>query len=172
MATCDIECQRAKELKKLSSDMVTAAQNKAKDPEGYEKARQAYYTVKEGQGWLSQEKEKKANEDVQPILDSFQKKFDDMKDAMKYQSALEQAKQDLLNSEVGDESEIKYVHAEVQKEKDQADVYRRSKELQDLPMNVYSWLPTFLDLVLGILILYIVFQIFVQGKLTVSQSTT
>jgi hypothetical protein len=86
--------------------MVTAAQNKAKDPEGYEKARQAYYTVKEGQGWLSQEKEKKANEDVQPILDSFQKKFDDMKDAMKYQSALEKAKPDLLNSDVGDVSDL------------------------------------------------------------------
>jgi len=165
MAACDIQCQRDKQLKQLSSAMVTAIQNKEKDPEGYERARTAYYTVKEGQGWLSKDKEDKANQEVQPILDSYQSKFDKMKEDMIYQTVAAQAKQDVLSSQVGDEDEVRFIHSQIQKEREEASVYRRTKELEGLPVDVYSWLPSFLDLLLGITVLYLVYQIFVEGKL-------
>jgi hypothetical protein len=145
--------------------MVTAIQNKEKDPEGYERARTAYYTVKEGQGWLSKDKEDKANQEVQPILDSYQSKFDKMKEDMIYQTVAAQAKQDVLSSQVGDEDEVRFIHSQIQKEREEASVYRRTKELEGLPVDVYSWLPSFLDLLLGITVLYLVYQIFVEGKL-------
>jgi len=165
MAACDIECQRNRQLRKLGSEMVTAIQNKDKDPEAYEKARASYYTVKEGQGWVHQDKEKQANEKVQPILDSYQQKFDKMKQDSLYRSASAQAKQDLLNSQIGDEDEVRFIHSEIEKERDQASVYQRMKELQGLPVDVYAWLPSFLDFVLSIMILYIVYQLFIEGKL-------
>jgi hypothetical protein len=166
MAACDIQCQRDKQLKQLSSAMVTAIQNKEKDPEGYERARTAYYTVKEGQGWLSKDKEEKANQEVHPILDSYQSKFDKMKQDMIYQSVAAQAKQDALGSQVGDEDEVRFIKSEIEKEREEASVYQRNKELSGLPVDVYSWLPSFLDLLLGISILYLVYQIFIQGKLS------
>jgi hypothetical protein len=175
MAACDIQCQRDKQLKTLSSAMVTAIQNKEQDPEAYDKARTAYYTVKEGQGWLSKEKEEKANQTVQPILDSYQSKFDKMKQDTIYQTVSMQAKQDALNSQVGDESEVRFIQSQIEKEREAASVYQRTKELEGMPVDIYAWLPSFLDLLLGITILWIVYQIFVQGKLsavmnTVSQS--
>jgi len=166
MAFCDFECQKNKQLQTLGSAMVTAVQNKEKDPEGYEKARMAYYTVKEGDGWVYKEKEKQANEKVQPILDSYQSKFDKMKQDMMYQNALAQAKKDVANTEIGDESEVRFVHSEIEKEREAASVYRRTKELSGMPIDIYSWLPSFLDLLLGLGILYIVYQVFVQGKLS------
>ena len=165
MAACDIECQRNRQLRKLGSEMVTAVQNKDKDPQAYEKARASYYTVKEGQGWVHEDKERQANERVQPILDSYQRKFDAMKQNLLYQSAAAQAKQDLLNSQIGDEDEVRFIHSEIEKEREQASVYQRMKELQGLPVDVYSWLPSFLDFVLSITILYIVYQLFIEGKL-------
>ena len=146
--------------------MVTAIQNKEKDPEAYEKARTAYYTVKDGQGWLSKDKEDKATKEVQPILDSYQSKFDKMKQAMIYQTVAAQAKQDAMGSQVGDEDEIRFIHSQIEKEREAASVYQRTKELEGLPVDVYSWLPPFLDLLLGISILYVVYQIFVEGKLS------
>jgi len=166
MAACDIQCHRDKQLKQLSSAMVTAIQNKEKDPEAYERARTAYYTVKEGQGWLSKDNEEKANAEVQPILDSYQSKFDKMKQDIIYQNVAAQAKQDALSSQVGDEDEVRFIHSQIEKEREDASVYQRTKELQGLPVDIYSWLPPFLDLLLGLSILYLVYQIFIEGKLT------
>ena len=166
MAACDIQCHRDKQLKQLSSAMVTAIQNKEKDPEAYERARTAYYTVKEGQGWLSKDNEEKANAEVQPILDSYQSKFDKMKQDIIYQTVAAQAKQDALSSQVGDEDEVRFIHSEIEKEREDASVYQRTKELQGLPVDIYSWLPPFLDLLLGLSILYLAYQIFIEGKLT------
>ena len=146
--------------------MVTAIQNKEKDPEAYERARTAYYTVKDGQGWLSKDKEDKANKELQPILDLYQSKFDKMKQDMIYQTVSAQAKQDAMNAQVGDEDEVRFIHSQIEKEREEASVYQRTKELAGLPADVYSWLPSFLDLLIGITILYVVYQIFIEGKLT------
>lgn len=166
MDVCDIQCQRDKQLKTLNSAMVAAIQNKDTNPEAYEKAKVDYYTVKEGQGWLSKDKEDKANQAVQPILDSYQTKFDKMKDDIKYQTMRLQAKQDALNSQVGDEDEVRFIQSQIEKEREAASVYRRTKELEGLPVDVYAWLPSFLDFLLSITILWVVYLIFVEGKLS------
>lgn len=166
MDVCDIQCQRDKQLKQLNSAMVAAIQNKDTNPEAYEKAKVDYYTVKEGQGWLSKDKEDKANQAVQPILDSYQTKFDKMKDDIKYQTMRLQAKQDALNSQVGDEDEVRFIQSQIEKEREAASVYRRTKELEGLPVDVYAWLPSFLDFLLSITILWVVYLIFVEGKLS------
>jgi len=166
MAACDIDCQRKKQLKALSSALVTATQNKARDPKAYDTARTAYYTAKEGQSWAQADKEQKANSSLQPILDLYQSKFDKMKQDITNQAAAAQAKQDVMNSQIGDEDEIRFVHSQVEQERDKASIYQRLNELADISVSVYSWLPSFLDLLLGISILFLVYQIFVQGKLT------
>jgi hypothetical protein len=98
-----------------------------------------------------------------------------MKQDMIYQTVSMQAKQDALNSQVGDESEVRFIQSQIEKEREAASVYQRTKELEGMPVDIYAWLPSFLDLLLGITILWVVYQIFVQGKLsavmnTVSQS--
>jgi hypothetical protein len=162
---CDFDCQRKNELDRLSSAMVNALSSKNSDPEKYERAKVAYMTYKNGEEWAATDREKKANESVQPILDSFQKRFDTIKSILIRNSALQQAKQDIMNSQVGDEDEIRFVHSEIEKEKDRASVSQRLKELGGNPNN--SWFPLFIELVIGLLILYVIFQVAVLGKIGV-----
>lgn len=166
MDVCDIQCHRDKQLKALNSAMVAAIQNKETNPEAYEKARADYYTLKEGQEWASKDTEEKANQAVQPILDSYQSKFDKMKEDIQYRTLHLQAKQDALSSQAGDEDEIRFIQSQIEKEREEASVYRRTKELEGLPVDVYAWLPSFLDLLLSITILWVVHQIFIEGKLS------
>ena len=166
MDVCDIQCHRDKQLKALNSAMVAAIQNKETNPEAYEKARADYYTLKEGQEWASKDTEEKANQAVQPILDSYQSKFDKMKEDIQYRTLHLQAKQDALSSQAGDEDEIRFIQSQIEKEREEASVYRRTKELEGLPVDVYAWLPSFLDLLLSITILWVVYQIFIEGKLS------
>ena len=163
---CDIECQRNKELKRLSSEMVTAIQNKEKDPEGYERARVAYYTYKEGQEWAHTDTEKKATDSVQTIIDEYQQKFDAMKATVDRNAMMEQARQDVMNQQVGDEDEIRFLHSEIEKERNGASVYQRSRELDSFPKDFTGWIPSFLDLILLVLGLYFVFQVIVLGKVS------
>jgi hypothetical protein len=88
-----------------------------------------------------------------------------MKSAMAYNAASKQAKQDAMASQAGDEDEIRFIHDQIQKEQAEASVYQRMNELNSVPSTVYSWLPTFLDLCLGLTILYLVYQVF-TGKLS------
>jgi hypothetical protein len=62
---CDPNCQKQKDLALLKVALDTATENQDQDPAGYEKARIAYYTLLNGQGWLNTEKQRIATEDVQ-----------------------------------------------------------------------------------------------------------
>jgi hypothetical protein len=165
MAACDIQCQRNKELARLSSEFVTATQNKQRDPDAYERARVAYYTYKEGQEWVHTNNQAKATESVQTMVDEYQQKFDAMKTVIDRNAMMEQARQDVRNEQVGDEDEIRFLHSEIEKERNAASVYQRSRELDSFPKDITGWIPSFLDLFLVILGLYLVFQVIVQGKL-------
>jgi hypothetical protein len=162
---CDFDCQRKKELDRLSQEMINAIASKNTEPEKYEQAKVAYMTYKNGEEWAATDREKKANEEVQPILDSFQRRFDAIKMMLMKNAAMHQAKQDIMNSQVGDEDESRFIHSEIEKEKNEASVAQRLKELGGVPNDVYAWLPIFLEMIIGLLILYVVFQIVILGKI-------
>ena len=61
---CDLQCQKEKQLVLLKQNLDAA--NKQSDPEGYEKARIAYFTLLNGPGWLAQEKQRIAKQEVEP----------------------------------------------------------------------------------------------------------
>lgn len=167
MELCDIDCQQKKHLRALSSALVTATNNKGSEPEAYDRARTAYYTAKEGQTWAQVDQEKKAEQAVQPILDSYEKRFNQMKNNLIYNSAVDQAKKDLSSTQIGDEAELRFLHSQIEAERNQAGAQQRLNELASNPWtDVYSWLPTFLDLLLGLTGLYIIYQLFVAGKFT------
>ena len=49
---CDLNCQKEKDLALLKTKLDDAEKTKDTDPDGYSKARIAYYTLLNGQGWL------------------------------------------------------------------------------------------------------------------------
>ncbi len=61
---------KSQQLEGLKTALDTAEANKASNPAAYEQARIAYYTLKDGQSWLSKEKERLARDHVAPVLKS------------------------------------------------------------------------------------------------------
>ena len=72
---CDLKCQKEKQLKGLYDIMESSKNN----PVAYEKARLQYYTLKDGQGWLAKEKERKAKEEIEARIQAINAKFDSLK---------------------------------------------------------------------------------------------
>ena len=156
MEACDVACQRNKQLVSLQAALHTATVNKNKDPEAYEQARINYYTVRDGEGWLRTEKEKKANAVIDPIISNYQQRYLDMQVAQAKQEAREQARKDAQNEQVGDEDDVRFVHDLIQKQQDSAGVHRRLLELgASNSFSVTS--PLVLDVTIGLLILGVVY---------------
>jgi len=168
---CDIQCQKDKQLQILQGALHEATVNKGTEPEAYEKARTAYYTLKDGAGWLHKEKERKAIQEIDPIIDSYRRKLGAAQVAQASQNAREQAMKDVQNSQVGDEDEIRFVHDMVMKERDSAGVRRRLLDFGGGDSQGGSdWWSMLLDIVICVLVLVVVYYAYTKYVSTSSGS--
>ena len=63
------------ELQRAHDFYIAAAANRDKDPDTYEGARIRYFALKNGEGWLEQEKTRIADTKLQPAIDSYRQQF-------------------------------------------------------------------------------------------------
>jgi len=146
---CDVACQRTKQLKELLSTLQEATVNKGTAPEAYERARINYYTVKEGQGWLQAEKERTAKQLVKPIVAKYKARYESSRTAPQ-----------LVNhEEVGDEAESRFIQDQIEKERNTAGVRQRLMELTSDASPETKWYNYFIDILIAILALVIVYQL-------------
>jgi len=59
---CDIECQKEKKLKTLQDAYMDASTKAGSDPKAYERAKIAYFTLRDGPSWLHDYKQQKAEQ--------------------------------------------------------------------------------------------------------------
>jgi hypothetical protein len=154
---CDIQCQKDKQLQILQGALHEATVKKGTDPEAYEQARTAYYTLKDGAGWLHKEKERKAIQEVDPLIDSYRRKIGAAQVSQAAQSARQQAIKDVESAQVGDEDEVRFVHRMVMKEKDSANVRRRLLDFGGGDSQGSDWWSRVLDIVICFLVLVVVY---------------
>lgn len=135
---CDIECQKEKKLKTLQGAYLAASSKAGIDPEGYERAKVAYFSLRDGPTWLHNYEEQKS-EQAQEHLRRRQKQIDDHT-PQKY----------------GPPTEDSYEFTKfLQKKKDTSDVQWRLFELQGWSFNI--------ELALTIILaLYCVYQLFLK----------
>ena len=165
---CDLKCQKEKDLALLKTNLDNT--NKEEDPDGYEKARIAYYTLLNGQGWLQAEKQKIAKEDVQPLLSNYRTEYDALKGEKKSQSMFTK----LMNHLKSQNNDTDFLNKEFLKEKDKADVLDRMNELNagtpvsaPSPTGLYEYIPLLIDLIivlLGFSVMYLVYTKFMRNK--------
>jgi len=63
------------ELQKAHEYYLAAAANRDKDPDTYQGARIRYMTLKNGEGWLHQEKQRIADNKLEPTIDKYRQEF-------------------------------------------------------------------------------------------------
>lgn len=156
---CNAQCQKKKQLDALATTMKSGP-----TPEAKEQARLQYYTLKDGQGWLRNEKEKIARQEILPVIQNLERQHANLQGQIAQKTNVLQQKTLAQSTEVGDEAETRFI----QKQLDEASVLNRTFQLGQPPASVqtvYNWIPTLLDALIGLLGLVIVYFVFVAKKL-------
>lgn len=151
---CDLNCQKQKQLALLKS----ALDETEEGTEAYEKARIAYFTLLNGQGWLNTEKQRIATEVVEPILKQYRTNYDSLKSEKKSQAVFTNLSDMLKSQEEADQSTNTFLKKEMTEEKDRADVLNRLNELnigtpvsQPVPTGIFAYMSIFVDILIALL---------------------
>ena len=154
---CDSKCRKEKQLQGLTTALENTEKTKDSNPQAYAQARTNFYTLKEGPGWVTKEKQKVASQQVDPVIQKYQEKYNLLKQQLDSQRGPENSEP----QEVGDEAETRFIMKQLGLERDEASVAQRLVELRadstTSPIATPSWLPWILNisiLVLGVLIVY------------------
>ena len=152
---CDLECQKQKQLALLK----TALDN-ATDPEEQEKARIAYYTLLNGQGWLAGEKNRIAREDIEPVLSNYSTNYNALKGEQQSYAGIKRITDGIKANAKADEGTNTFLNKEMNDSKDKADVLDRLNELNtDQQSSGGSYIPLIMDFILTLLGVYVLYMV-------------
>jgi hypothetical protein len=154
---CDFSCQRQKQLDGLKTALDTATDNKDTNPEAYEQARIAYYTLLNGQTWLVGEKDRIAQEEIAPVITQYSDQYKELNDRKKQQAMFVNLSAALTAQEKEDENEVKFLNTQVGKYIDNTDLLNRLTQLKNVADPQYDWLHYLLYGIIALLGLYTVY---------------
>ena len=122
---CDADCQRQKLLSALKTTLDQKEETQDTDPEGYEQARIAYYTALNGQGWLTDEKNRIASDEIQPVVTNYTNQYNELTNQLKTNQVFSNLASSLEAEQKEDEEDLQFLKKQFSKEKDQVDVLNR-----------------------------------------------
>ena len=160
--SCDLDCQRQKQLSDLKYALDLAEKTKSTNPEGYQQARVKYYTLLEGQGWLAKEKESIARSELDPLISGYTAKYEELKAATKSQSIFANLAGALKHQAAEDENNNNFIKKQIAQTGDRTATLYRMSQLTGLPAG-FTFLPylsIILDVVIGLLALVIVYMLY------------
>jgi hypothetical protein len=159
MKPCDLECQKQKDLANLKAALDAATVNKDTDPEGYEKARIAYYTLLKGQGWLAGEKNRIARDEISQTITNYTTEYNSLKDQQKTQGVYSDMMKVLKLQEQDDSEDNKFLNKQINLIKDKAETLNRLSQL-GATEDYSSWLNTGIDALIVLLGLFLLYTLY------------
>jgi hypothetical protein len=160
---CDFNCQRQKQLDGLKTALDTATDNKDTNPEAYEQARIAYYTLLNGQTWLVGEKDRIAEEEIAPVITNYSNQFKELKDKKKQQTIFVNLSSALTAQQKEDENEVKFLNTQVGKYINDTDLLNRLSQLKNVAQPEYDWLHYLLYGIIGLLGVYTLYLLLTKA---------
>jgi len=153
---CDSACQRQKQLDGLKTALDRATASRSEDPEKYNQARLAYYTLLNGQGWLQKEKDRVAKEDIEPVLSKYSVKYNALKDEKNQQQTISGLASRMLNKQTEEQDELNFLNKNLKDSDNQKDVLNRITELGNPSMTIIYILYGIMAL-LAFMVLYLLY---------------
>lgn len=169
---CDLTCQKQNQLTLLKQNMD--AIDPEQNPEGYEQARIAYFTLLNGPGWLAQEKNTIASQEVEPVLKSYQDQYNALKGEQQSQTIFTNLATALKSQESGDEESNRFLKKQLSAEKTKAEVSDRLNQLNAgtpyTPPQTSQYISWAIDILIAILGIFVVYKAYTRfvGKVSVS----
>jgi hypothetical protein len=156
---CDMNCQRQKQLDGLKLTLDQKEETQSTDPDGYQQARLAYYTAVNGQGWLSDEKNRIASDEVEPILTQYTDQFKALNGQLKTNTVFANLASSLQAEQESDEGDVRFLKKQLQKENDTVATMNRLTTLTNTP-TPSNYLPILADLGIVLLALFVLYMIY------------
>jgi hypothetical protein len=158
---------------KLTLDQKEETQDT--DPEGYEQARIAYYTVLNGQGWLTEEQNRIAKDEIEPVISTYTTQYNSLNSQVKTNKVFTNLASSLQAEQKEDDEDLRFLKKQFQKEKDQSDVLNRLTQLTGTTTQT-NYLPILADIGIVLLTLFVLFMVYskfstIQGYF-ISQPTS
>lgn len=161
---CDSNCQRQKQLDGLKAALDQAMATRIEDPERYQQARIAYYTLLNGQEWLQKEKNRIAKENIEPVLSEYNTKYSVLKEEKDQQQTIAGLASRMLNYQSKNEDELNFLNKNLTDSDSQKDVLNRITTL-GTPSEYMIYL---LYAVIGILALNVLYMLYSKRSVILS----
>lgn len=161
---CDSNCQRQKQLDGLKAALDQAMATRIEDPERYQQARIAYYTLLNGQEWLQKEKNRIAKENIEPVLSEYNTKYSVLKEEKDQQQTIAGLASRMLNYQSKNEDELNFLNKNLTDSDSQKDVLNRITTL-GTPSEYMIYL---LYAVIGILALNVLYMVYSKRSVILS----
>lgn len=126
---CDSNCQRQKQLDGLKTALDQATATRAEDPERYQQARIAYYTLLNGQGWLQTEKDRIAKEKIEPVLGNYSATYAALKEEKEQQQTISGLASRMMDKQTEEQEELNFLNKNLTDSGSEKDVLNRITEL-------------------------------------------
>jgi hypothetical protein len=144
---CDLDCQKKKQIQQLKTAYD-------QDPTNPQK-RSAYFTAKEGQGWVANEKTRVAKEELDSFLTKYSSEYDSLKNKISSNNSLLDMAKGVLSSEDDIEDNVQFLNTQVGQMKDHTNVLNRQLDLTPSTPSYINYIIDALYVVLGIVILFL-----------------
>lgn len=162
LAILDGSIDKDKKIKDAFQRLQDAENVRDKSPEAYQQARTSYYTLKKGEKWIEEEKERLLKAEVQPMV----RQFEDSRASAMRQLESQRRTVDVVNglkdNVLSLKDELKYsadtFKEQLGKVQDAINRENRTRPLPEGP-TIWKWLDTLLNIAIVASALYVIFMV-------------
>lgn len=152
-----------KQLKDAFQKLQDAENVRDKAPDAYQKARSAYYILKEGETWQQKERQRLLSAEVEPIANKFVQIKTDALRQYENQRKTVDVVNGLKDKVLDLKDEVKYAADTFKKQvsKVQSAIYQKRRDrTADDPITIFEWLDTILNIVIIGSLLYVIYLLY------------
>ena len=160
------------ELKNAFKSLQEAENARDKSPEAYQTARARYYTLLKGESWVAEEKERVARADVEPRVQQYAGRLEDLTTRINQQQKTVDLVSSVKDKVLSIRDEFRYsvntLGKQVDEVKNQIQIERKKHE-QEEKTSEWTWVDIFLNVCLILVSLFVIYVLY--RKLTSSSSS-
>lgn len=159
-------------LKDAFADLQAAENVRDRSPEAYQDARMRYYTLLKGDTWMSEERERIAKAEVNPVVSQYDSAYRDIKKRIDQQKKTIDVVNGVKDKVLSVKDEFQYsvdtFGKQINELKNQINIEKRMRDKEK--KSTWSWVDSLLNILLVVVLVYAVFTIYRKLKSNTTQN--
>lgn len=158
--------------------LVEAESSRAVDPAGYQRARNSYFTLKFGDTWLNEERQRIQNTEVNPAISNYRTQIQNLQTRLSSQDQYSDIVRNTSESVLSAKNNFQYVVNKFSEQLDKINVetQRKKMEAKDRDLSFMSSIENVLNWIIVVLLIVAVgavgYRIYLRYSSTFEKPTT